>query len=66
MVISCTSVHTKSLHELKSSLRGARMFAILHVLDANWLVRPKNNQTSVRLLGVGKFDVAAVMSLLME
>ena len=34
------------------------MFAICL---AKLLVRPKNNRRSVRLLGMGKFDIAAVM-----
>lgn len=60
---SCTSVHLKSFRELNRGLKGARMFTIWLVLDANW---SKNNRRSVQLLGVGKFDIAAVMSLLIE
>ena len=47
-------------------LEGARIFDIWLVLDANWFVKPKNDLRSVRLPGVGKVDMAAVMSLLME
>ena len=64
--LSCTSAHTKSLRVLSRGLRGARMFDIWLMLDANWFVRPRNDLRSVRLPGVGKFDMAAVMSLLME
>ena len=61
--LSCTSVHTKSLRVLSRGLRGARIFDIWLVLDANWFVSPKNDLRSVRLPGVGKFDMAVVMSL---
>ena len=38
---------------------GASVSAMLFVLDASWLTRPKKDLRSVRLLGVGNLDMAS-------
>jgi hypothetical protein len=64
--MSCAGVHKKSLRELSNGLKGARTVAISLVLDASWFTSPQKERRSERLLGVGKFEIASVISELME
>ena len=59
-----TGVHTKSLWVLSKGHSGASIVVNSFVLDASWLTNPKNDLRSVRLLGIGNFDIASVISLL--
>ena len=56
----------KSLRELSSGRSGVRMLETLLTLDAGWLARPQKERRSVRVVGVGKFAIAAMMSALTE
>ena len=55
-----------SFRVLSSGCSGANTYAMSLVLEVGWLTRPKKEQKSVRLLGVGNCAMALVMSVLME
>ena len=59
-------VHKKSLRELSSGCSGVRTLETLLILDASWLVRPQKERRSIRVMGIGKFAIAAMMLALTE
>ena len=63
---SMSGDHMNSFFVLSSGRMGAKRCASVSVLAESWLARPTNERRSVRLVGVGKLEIASVMDLLME
>ena len=60
---SCSLDHVNSFFVLSSGRSGASSPATDAVLAESWLTRPKKDRRSVRLVGVGKLDIASVIDL---
>ena len=59
---SCSLDHVNSFFVLSSGRSGASSPATDAVLAESWLTRPKKERRSVRLVGVGKLDIASGVS----
>ena len=61
---SMSGDHMNSFLVLSSGCIGAKRWASVSVLAESWLARPTNERRSVRLVGVGKLEIADVVSVL--
>ena len=58
---SCSVVHVNLVFVLRRSLSAAINSLIALVPDVNWLANPINECSSVHVVGVGNYFMAAVM-----
>ena len=63
---SMSGDHMNSFFVLSSGCMSAKRWASVSVLTESWLARLTNEWRLVRLVGVGKLEIASVMDLSME